>query len=98
MKFPSLPSRMIGFGTGTAWYKENPEEPLNRDLFDVLKAAIERGFRNIDASDAYGTEEEVGVAVKECGIPREEIFVTMKVFGGFYEIHGLILAPFNLSR
>ncbi|THV47034.1 hypothetical protein BGAL_0340g00040 [Botrytis galanthina] len=76
----------IAFGTGTAWYKEDPEEPLNRDLVDILKAAIERGFRHIDASDAYGTEEEVGVAIKECGLPREEILVTTKVFEGVYDI------------
>ncbi|TGO72995.1 hypothetical protein BELL_0400g00020 [Botrytis elliptica] len=96
MKFPSLPLKdgnsipLIGFGTGTAWYKEDPEEPLNRDLIDILKAAIERGFRHIDASDTCGTEEKVGVAIKECGIPPEEIFVTTKVFGGFYEIRGHI--------
>ncbi|KAF5877903.1 putative aldehyde reductase 1 protein [Botrytis fragariae] len=85
MKFPSLPLKdgnsipLIGFGTGTAWYKEGPEEPLNRDLVDILKAAIERGFRHIDASDAYGTEEEVGIAIKKCGILRKEIF-------GLYDI------------
>ncbi|TGO45976.1 hypothetical protein BCON_0352g00010 [Botryotinia convoluta] len=26
---------LIGFGTGTAWYKKTPEEPLNRDLVDI---------------------------------------------------------------
>ncbi|KAF7909167.1 hypothetical protein EAE99_011537 [Botrytis elliptica] len=88
-EIPPLPLKdgnsipLIGFGTGTAWYKE---DPLNRDLVDILKTAVERGFRHIDASDAYGTEEEVGVVIKECGIPREEIFVTMKVFGGFYDM------------
>ncbi|TGO07389.1 hypothetical protein BTUL_0284g00030 [Botrytis tulipae] len=89
---------MIGFGTGTAWYQEDPEEPVNRDLVDVLKAAIERGFHHIDAPDAYGTEEEVGVAIKECDIPRKEIFVTTKVLEADYVDLYLFRLPYLAKR
>ena len=34
----------------------------------------------------YGTEEEVGVAIKEAGVPREELFITNKVAQGIADI------------
>ncbi|PVH79567.1 Aldo/keto reductase [Cadophora sp. DSE1049] len=83
---------VIGFGTGTAWYKEDPNEPFNRNLVEILKAAIQQGFRHIDGSDAYGTEEEIGVAIKESGVPREELFVTTKVLEGINDVPATIKA------
>ena len=90
----------IGFGTGTAWYKEDPNAPFNRDLIEILKAAIKQGFRHIDGSDAYGTEEEIGVAIKESAVPREELFVTTKVLEGIHDVLAAIktsLAKLQLS-
>lgn len=82
----------IGFGTGTAWFKEDPNEPFNRDLVEILKAAIKHGFRHIDGADAYGTEEEIGVAIKESGVPRDQLFVTTKVLDGINDIPTAIKA------
>lgn len=42
--------------------------------------AIERGYRLIDTAAAYGNEEAVGAAVKKCGVPREELFITTKLW------------------
>jgi 2,5-diketo-D-gluconate reductase A len=42
--------------------------------------AIEVGYRSIDTAQAYGNEEAVGRAVKKSGIPREEFFLTTKVW------------------
>lgn len=42
--------------------------------------AIETGYRLIDTAAAYGNEEAVGAAVRESGVPREEIFVTTKLW------------------
>lgn len=42
--------------------------------------AIEVGYRSIDTAQAYGNEEGVGEALKECGLPREEFFITTKVW------------------
>lgn len=68
----------IGFGTGTAWYK--PEEyPLNRATVESIKSAIAAGHRHLDCAEVYRTESEVGVAIKESGIAREELFITTKV-------------------
>lgn len=46
----------------------------------VIKA-VEYGYRLIDTAALYGNEEGVGLGVKNCGLPREEIFVTSKVCG-----------------
>jgi diketogulonate reductase-like aldo/keto reductase len=42
--------------------------------------AIEVGYRLIDTAQAYGNEEAVGKAIKKCGVPREELFITTKVW------------------
>lgn len=49
--------------------------------------AIDVGYRHIDTAQAYGNEEAVGNAVKKCGVPREELFLTTKVWvsNGGYE-------------
>ena len=61
----------LGFGTYQI-LKEETEQAV-RDAIDV-------GYRLIDTAQSYGNEEEVGSAIKECGIPREEIFITTKVW------------------
>lgn len=45
----------------------------------VLKA-IQVGYRHIDTAQSYFNEEEVGQAISKCGIPREELFITTKVW------------------
>lgn len=42
--------------------------------------AIASGCRLIDTAAAYGNEEAVGAAVKKCGLPREELFITTKLW------------------
>jgi 2,5-diketo-D-gluconate reductase A len=42
--------------------------------------AIEVGYRLIDTAQGYGNEEAVGRAIKKCGVPREELFITTKVW------------------
>ncbi len=49
--------------------------------------AISVGYRSIDTAQSYGNEEAVGNAIVKCGVPREEIFLTTKVWisNGGYE-------------
>ncbi len=47
-----------------------------------LDAAIEIGYRHLDTAQDYGTETNVGAAVRESGLPRSEFFVTTKVATG----------------
>lgn len=49
-----------------------------------VKAALASGFRKFDTASIYGNEEEVGQAIRESGVPREEIFVTTKLYPNQY--------------
>ncbi len=42
--------------------------------------AIEVGYRSIDTAQTYGNEEAVGRAIRKCNVPREELFITTKVW------------------
>ena len=42
--------------------------------------AIAAGYRLIDTAAAYGNEEAVGRAIAKCGVPREELFLTTKLW------------------
>ena len=57
----------FGFGT----YKIAPE-----DCVDAVKYALDLGIRHIDTAQMYHNEAEVGRAIEESGIPRDEIFLT----------------------
>ena len=50
------------------------------ESIQAMKKALEVGYRAIDTAALYGNEEEVGIAIRESGVPREEIFVTTKVW------------------
>lgn len=47
---------------------------------DAVKAALKVGYRHLDTAQAYFNEEEVGQAIEESGVPRNEIFLTTKVW------------------
>jgi diketogulonate reductase-like aldo/keto reductase len=47
-----------------------------------VRWALELGYRHIDTAQAYGNEESVGVALRESGVPREEVFITTKFYPG----------------
>ena len=53
-----------------------PPKDTKRCVLD----AIEVGYRSIDTAQAYYNEEGVGAALSECGLPREEFFLTTKVW------------------
>ncbi|WP_237043745.1 aldo/keto reductase [Phocaeicola dorei] len=49
-----------------------------------VKAALVSGFRKFDTASVYGNEEELGEAIRESGVPREEIFVATKLYPNQY--------------
>ena len=69
---------MLGYGV----YQVDPAECAR-----CVKDAIDAGYRSIDTAQAYYNEEGVGQAVKASGVPREELFITTKVWisNGGYE-------------
>lgn len=62
---------MLGYGV-----YQTPPEDTERCILD----AISIGYRSIDTAQAYGNEEGVGNAIEKCGLPREELFITTKVW------------------
>lgn len=50
---------------------------------DIVRRAIQIGYRAIDTAQAYGNEEEVGHAIRTSGVAREEISVTTKISSGW---------------
>ena len=46
----------------------------------VVEEAIKTGYRLIDTAQVYGNEEAVGKAIKASGVPREELFITTKLW------------------
>jgi diketogulonate reductase-like aldo/keto reductase len=60
---------LLGFGT---WQIKGD------DAVRATSAALEAGYRHLDTATVYGNEGEVGRALAESGVPREEVFVTTK--------------------
>ena len=61
------------FGVGT--YKVSDD-----DAERIVAEALEVGYRHIDTAAMYGNEEGVGRAIRASGIPRDQLFVTTKVW------------------
>ncbi len=61
----------LGYGV----YQTPPEE-TERCVLDAIRI----GYRSIDTAQAYGNEEGVGNAMAKCGLPREDLFITTKVW------------------
>lgn len=62
---------ILGFGV-----YQIPKEETKQCVLDAIKV----GFRAIDTAQSYFNESEVGDAIMECGLPREELFITTKIW------------------
>lgn len=65
-------TQMPAVGLGT--WKSKPGE-----VEHAVAHALKFGYRHIDTATAYANEREVGLGIKESGVPREEIFLTTKL-------------------
>lgn len=63
---------MLGFGV----FQVTDPEGCRK----AVLCALENGYRSIDTAQAYGNEEAVGQAIKDSGIPRDELFITTKLW------------------
>jgi diketogulonate reductase-like aldo/keto reductase len=54
--------------------------------------ALEAGYRHIDTARIYGNEADVGTAIRQCGIPRDEIFITTKLWNTDHGYFGALRA------
>lgn len=46
----------------------------------VVRSALDLGYRHVDTAQAYGNEAEVGAAIAESGVPRDQLFLTTKLW------------------
>jgi 2,5-diketo-D-gluconate reductase A len=65
---------VLGFGV---WQVPNGPECVR-----AVRDALEVGYRHIDTAQAYGNEPSVGEALRNSGVPREEVFLTTKFYPG----------------
>jgi diketogulonate reductase-like aldo/keto reductase len=63
---------LLGLGV---WQVPNGPECEN-----AVRWALELGYRHVDTAQAYGNEESVGRALRDSGVPREEVFITTKFY------------------
>lgn len=61
---------LVGFGT---WQLRGQE------AYDATRYALEIGYRHLDTATMYRNEAEVGQALRDSGVPREEVFITTKL-------------------
>ncbi|MBQ4471791.1 MAG: aldo/keto reductase, partial [Alphaproteobacteria bacterium] len=66
------------FGLGTYHLAEGDE------AYNSVLTALQNGYRHIDTAHAYQNERSVGKAIKDSGVPREEIWVTSKLWPSEY--------------
>ena len=62
---------VLGLGT---WFIDDDKAD------EAVVSAVKIGYRHIDTAQSYFNEEEVGNAIEKCGVPREELFITTKVW------------------
>ncbi|TKA51684.1 hypothetical protein B0A53_05389 [Rhodotorula sp. CCFEE 5036] len=65
----SIPA--VGLGT----WKSGPGEVAN-----AVKTALRNGYKHLDLAWIYGNEQEVGQGIRDSGVPRDEIFITSKLW------------------
>jgi 2,5-diketo-D-gluconate reductase A len=54
--------------------------PNGPECEQAVRWALELGYRHVDTAQAYGNEESVGRALRDSGVPRDEVFITTKFF------------------
>jgi diketogulonate reductase-like aldo/keto reductase len=78
---PELPTRTLNDGNEIpllglgVW-----QVPDGSECENAVRWALELGYRHIDTAQAYGNEESVGRALRDSGIPRDQVFITTKFY------------------
>lgn len=83
--------KMPWLGLGV-WRVDNDSE-----VETAVKMAVKAGYRSIDTAAVYGNEEGVGKAIRDCGVAREELFITTKVWNSD-QGYETTLKAFEISR
>lgn len=82
---------MPALGLGTWNLRDN-------DCVAVVRMALQAGYRHIDTAEMYGNETEIGQALADSGVPREELFLTTKVWTNHHREKDFIRAAEDSLR
>jgi diketogulonate reductase-like aldo/keto reductase len=63
---------------GLGVFRASPDE-----AYAAVREALAAGYRHIDTAQVYGNEQAVGQAVRDSGLPRDDVFVTTKLWNEF---------------
>lgn len=72
LRTPTGPVEIPMLGLGT-W------QSVGEECYRAVRAALDVGYRHVDTATIYGNEDVVGRALRDSGVPREEVFVTTKL-------------------
>jgi 2,5-diketo-D-gluconate reductase A len=70
---PGVELPLVGLGTWQA---------TGTEAYDAVRRALAVGYRHIDTATMYRNESEVGLALRDSGVPRHEVFITTKLPSG----------------
>ena len=70
---PGVEMPLVGLGTWQA---------TGRRAYDAVRRALEAGYRHVDTATMYRNEREVGQALRDSDVPRDEVFITTKLPSG----------------
>jgi 2,5-diketo-D-gluconate reductase A len=77
---PSIPSIKLNNGVEMPQLGYGVFQVPQQETYDAVAEALRAGYRSIDTAAAYGNEEGVGRAIADSGIPRDDLFVTTKLW------------------
>ncbi|MTE13546.1 aldo/keto reductase [Nocardia aurantiaca] len=76
----AVPSHVLNDGNAIPTLGFGVFQIADAEAFDAVTTALETGYRSIDTAAIYGNEVEVGRAIREFGLPREEVYLTTKLW------------------
>src|ERR1700755_1651615 len=76
---PNVPMIQLNNGVRIPQFGFGVFQIPSDETVEAVRAALDAGYRHIDTAQMYGNEAEVGRAIAESGIARDEIFVTTKL-------------------
>ncbi|MBW3059111.1 aldo/keto reductase [Spiroplasma poulsonii] len=81
---------LIGLGT----YKLTDET----ETYQTVLTALQNGYRHIDTAQYYGNETIIGKAIKDSGVPRNEIFITSKIWNANHKYDAALQEVDNILQ
>src|SRR5687768_3016600 len=83
-----LPSGALIPSIGLGVFQSQP----GSETYQAVLSALQNGYRHIDTAQVYRNECDVGKAIRDSGVPREQIFVTSKIYASSWNYNQVVAA------